>query len=150
MPFISLPSKAVVGATLGRIIRSPWLWAGLLLVGVTLGTWWYLKDDKADAVIDAETRGASQANEQANQETRDIEDQLQEATDKIMSDNARLREQAAKDFERVRNRIETAPREQREAGVPPLIIDTLNELDSLREDRDRNADAVRDAEVTAG
>ena len=144
---IQFPAGATIANWFGKLFRSPFLWAGLLLVGAATGTWWYLTSDKKEAVQKAEEKGASDANNRANEETRAIEDKLEQATDEIIADNARLREQAAKDFERVRGQIETAPPEQREEHVAPLIIDTLNELDRLRADRDGNTDAVRDAKV---
>ena len=149
---IQIPTSAAILSGIGRVFKSPWLWAVLLLVGVGGGTYWYLKDDKRDAVEDAENRGAQDANNQANEETRDVENAIEAATDKIIADNARLREQTAKDFERVRGRIETASQQEREAPVAPLIVDTLNELDRLRANRDGDVDAapVRDANVPAG
>lgn len=115
-----------------------------LLLAIGAGTYFYLNKQTNEKVETA----VEQADMRATNQTLETASEVQAATVTIDVKMDQLRTQTIRDYEYVRNRIEAAPVEQREAGVPPLIIDTLNELDSLRQTR--GEDRVPDTELPVG
>lgn len=118
-----------------------------LLLAIGGGTYLYLKHQTSEAVTSAvEKAGAS-----ATIQTYQTNDQVSGAYDIIDQKADATERQTIKDYQYVTYRIDAAPAEQKDAAVPPIIIDTLNELDRLRALRDAGpAGGVSDAEVPSG
>lgn len=133
-----------------KLFSSPWFYAALIFIAIAAGTFWYLKDDKADAVQQATIEATEQADQRATVRSLETKTEVQERTQKIDRDFTELREQTTKDFTNVRNRVENAPVEERNASAPRLLVDTLNELDRLRAERERGADRVHQPDNPEG
>lgn len=142
-----------VGGFFKRLFTSPYFYVALAFIAIGTGTFFYLKNDKADAVDQAAATATEQADTKATITTLETQGKVADAFSDIDREADQRRQQTTKDYENVRTRIIYAPADQKEAAVPPLIIDTINELDRLRALRERTAEdpvGVRDSEVPAG
>jgi hypothetical protein len=115
-----------------------------LLIAVGAGTFFYLKHQTNTLVNTAVTGANQKATNATLQQAQEISD-AKAAQDQ---QTIRIIVQTTKDYANVQQRIDHAPVEQRQAPVPPLVIDTLNELDRLRQARD--ADGVAATQVPQG
>jgi citrate lyase gamma subunit len=115
-----------------------------LLLSVGAGTYFYLNHQQEQAVAAAVKTADDKATIQTY-ETKEIINTRTIEVDRRFDD---LQRQTIKDYANVRNQIEAAPVEERDAQAPALIIDTLNELDRLRQRR--NEGGVPDADVPVG
>lgn len=145
-----IPFLLKVKSFFGKLFSSPWFYAVLIFAAIAVGTGWYLKNDKADAVQEATIEATERADQRATVQSLETQNQVQERTQKIDRDFTDLREQTTKDFTNVRNQIETAPVEERSAPAPRILVDTLNELDRLRAERERGEDRVHQSEDSSG
>lgn len=146
-----IPFLLKVKSFFGKLFSSPWFYAALVFIAIAVGTGWYLKNDKAEAVEQATEQATQQANQEATIQSLEAQTTTQERTQKIDREFTDLREQTTKDFTNVRNKIDTAPVEERDAPAPRILVDTLNELDRLRQERARTGpDRVPDTEDSAG
>jgi hypothetical protein len=146
-----IPFLLKVKSFFGKLFSSPWFYAILAFAAIAVGTGWYLKNDKAEAVEQATEQAFEQAGQEATVKSLEAQTTTQERTQTIDRDFTDLREQTTEDFTNVRNKIDTAPVEARDAPAPRLLIDTLNELDRLRQERSRAAeDRVPDAKNSSG
>lgn len=116
----------------------------LLLLTIGAGTFFFLRH-QTDALVESAVSGA---NQQATNTTLQQAQQISDEKAALDQQTIRIIVQTTKDYSHVEQRIQSAPAEQRQATVPPLVIDTLNELDRLR--RDRDADGVAASEVPQG
>lgn len=136
-------SATLIVAKLKGLIKSPWLWAALLLVGVVAGSYVYLKHQTNELV--ATKIEASQG--AATIDAYKTDQQIIYGEQAIDTKFDTIKEIHTKEYNNVRTIIQQAPAEQREAPVPALIIDTLNNLDRLRSD---NSVSLPDDEVPVG
>lgn len=116
-----------------------------LIGAVGFGTYKFLNrqvDDKVELAV-------GKANDDATIQTYETQGQIDTRTIIIDAQMDRLREQTIRDYSNVQNQIQFAPADQKAAPVPPLIIDTLNSLDRLRNDRE-NKGGVPEPDVPAG
>lgn len=103
-----------------------------LLLAIGGGTYLYLNKQTKEAV----TSAVQQADSKATIHTLETVTKVQDATITIDVKMDKLREQTIRDYTNVQSKIDTAPAVEREAQVPVIIIDTLNELDRLRGTRE--------------
>lgn len=116
-----------------------------LIGAVGFGTYKFLNrqvDDKVELAV-------GKANDDATIQTYETQGQIDTRTIIIDAQMDRLREQTIRDYSNVQNQIQFAPADQKAAPVPPLIIDTLNSLDRLRNDREDKG-GVPEPDVPAG
>lgn len=116
-----------------------------LIGAVGFGTYKFLNrqvDDKVELSVD-------KANNDATIQTYETQGQIDTRTIIIDAQMDRLRDQTIRDYSNVQNQIQFAPADQKAAPVPPLIIDTLNSLDRLRNDREDKG-GVPQSDVPAG
>lgn len=116
----------------------------LLLLSVGAGTFFYLRHQTSELVSSA----VSGADQKASNATLQQAQQISDEKAKLDQQTIRIIVQTTKDYSHVEQRIQSAPAEQRQAPVPPLVIDTLNELDRLRQARD--ADGMAASEIPQG
>lgn len=142
---IQLPAAfaAVKGFLLSKKFLIPAAIIALFLA-IGAGTYSYLNKQ----VVEKVEAAVEQADNRATIQTLETASEVQNATVTIDVKMDQLRNQTIRDYQYVQNRIESAPVETREAPVAPLIIDTLNELDRLRQAR--GEDRVPDAELPSG
>jgi hypothetical protein len=98
-----------------------------LLLAIVGGTYLAINHQTKQAVAAAVTN----VNTTATVQTLQKQAQIQTQYDVITVIGNHQREQITKDYTNVKNTISNAPVAQREAPVPALIINTLNELDRL-------------------
>lgn len=147
---IAIPSLATVGGFFGRLFKSPWLYVVLAFLAITGGTYWYLRNDKADAVEQATTQATQAANSTATIQSQAAQVEYVDRVQTVEQRYIILREQTARDFANVRNEVQAAPVEERDARAPRILIDTLNSLDRMRQGRDGDEGAIPDAEPPVG
>lgn len=115
-----------------------------LLLAVGGGTYYYLTNQQEKAVTEA----VKSADANATIRTYETKEVIYERTIEVDRKFDALEDQTIKDYSNVRNQIETAPPEVRDAQAPALLIDTLNELDRVR--RQRETSGVSDPDVPVG
>ncbi len=115
-----------------------------LLLAIGVGTYFYLNKQTNKLVNSA----VENVNLQATNKTLETQAKVQNRAAAVDVKMDALKVQTTKDYEYVRNQIQSAPAEQKAAAVPSLIIDTINELDRLRQNRD--AGGVPDDQVPVG
>jgi len=115
-----------------------------LLLAIGGGTYLYLNHQQKEAVSAA----VEAADSNATIQTYETKETINTRTIEVDRRFEDLQRQTIKDYANVRNQIEDAPVEERDAQAPPLLIDTLNELDRLRQQR--NTGGVPDADVPVG
>ncbi|USM11574.1 hypothetical protein vBCbaSRXM_129 [Citromicrobium phage vB_CbaS-RXM] len=141
---LALPAAATIKAFfLSKRFLIP---AGIiaLLLAIGAGTYFYINkqtDEKVEMAVEA-------ADSNATIQTYETKAKVDDATVTIDIRMDELERRTIRDYSNVRNQIQAAPVEEREAPVPPLIIDTLNELDRLHGERD--ASRMADAELPSG
>jgi uncharacterized protein HemX len=145
---VLLPVGAVakVGGFLKGVVTSPWFWAVLVVAGLGTGTYFYLKNDKKEAVAAATTSADQNATTKSYETDRTVADR----TKPIDQAYQQQHDQSIKDYAHVRETITAAPQDERDAQAPALLIRTLNELDRLRALRNSDPDTVSNAEVPVG
>lgn len=144
MALPSLPAWATVKAFLGsRRFLIP-LAIVLLLLAIGGGTYYYLNQQQKQAVAAA----VKAADSEATIKSFETKDAIETRTIVIDRRFENLQRQTIKDYANVRNTVQAAPVDQREAQAPALLIDTLNQLDRLRQSRDANR--ILDAELPVG
>lgn len=116
-----------------------------LLLAVGGGTYYYLNHQTKEAVTTA-VAGAAKDATIKSYETKDAIQNRVIVIDRKFDD---LHDRTVRDYANVRNTIEAAPISERDAQAPRLIIDTLNELDRLRSERE-DTGGVPDADVPVG
>lgn len=144
---LALPAaSAVKGFFLSKKFLIPAAILALFLA-VGAGTYFYIKNQTDEKV----TAAVETANSTATIKTFETLDQVTSAYSTIDQKADAKERQTIKDYQYVTYRIESAPMEQKTAPVPPLIIDTLNELDRLRAVREAGHESgIPDAEVPVG
>ncbi len=128
---ITLPAKAAVLSFLGS--KKFLIPAGIiaLLLAVGMGTYFYL-GSQTDELVDTAVENAAA---QSTIETLETEGEIRDRSDDIDAEFDELERETRKDTEDVRNQVESAPEDQRNAPADPLLVDTINELDRLRRER---------------
>lgn len=116
----------------------------LLVLAIGGGTYFYLNKSKNEAVATAVKAADSNATIKSY-ETKDAIETRTIVIDRRFDD---LQRQTIKDYANVRNTVQNAPETDRNAQAPDLLIDTLNQLDRLRANRDQSG--VPDADIPAG
>lgn len=144
MVFPALPAWVGVRAFLGSKKFLIPLAIITLLLAIGGGTYFYLNHQQKEAV----TAAVEQADAKATIQTYHTKEIITNRTVEVDRRFDELQRQTTKDYANVRNQIENAPVEERDAQAPALLIDTLNELDRLRQQR--NADRVPDSDVPVG
>lgn len=147
IPAIGLAAKA--GNLVKTVFTSKWLYVALAFIAIAGGTAYYLKHDKENAVNQATTSATEKANTTATVKSLEAQNTVAGRTAVVDTAYVVLREQTAKDYANARNSIETAPVEERDAPAPRVIIDTLNELDRLHQQRE-HPDSVHHPEAPVG
>lgn len=115
-----------------------------LLLAVAGGTYAYL-NHQTDELVATKVEQADANATIRSYETKEIITRRVEHID-LHFDNLQTR--TTQDYADVRTSIQLAPEEERTAPAPRLIIDTLNELDRLRSERDSGG--VPDPDVPVG
>lgn len=144
---ISIVSK--IGGFFKKLFTSPWFYVVLAFIAIGVGTFFYLKHDKNEAVEQARTEATEQADTKATLQSYEAQAETTNRTRQIDQDYQIKREQTAKDYANARNTVQTAPVEDRDARASPVIIDTLNELDRLHLQRE-HPDSVHHPEPPVG
>lgn len=147
LPAIGFAAKA--GNLFKTVISSKWLYVALAFIAIAGGTFYYLKNDKADAVDQATVTATEKANSTATIQSLEAQTKVTDRVVVVDRDYLAKREQTAKDYANARNTIETAPVAERDAPAPRLLIDTLNELDRLHQQRE-HPDSVHQPEAPVG
>jgi len=140
---IQIPAAATVKAFLtSRKFLIP---AGIILlfIAVAFGVSRHLDNQTDERIASA----VQNVNLDATNKTLETNNRVQIKNAEVDAKAIEKRVRTAKDYTNVRNDVEAAPVTVREAPVPPLLIDTINELDRLRQDRDRDAGGVSGSEV---
>ena len=139
---------AVLGTRVGgffkRLLKSPWLYVAIAIIGIGGGTYFLLNHWKNEAV----TTAVSGANDKANVQTMGAKDHINTRSQDIDVKMDGLRQQTTKDYTNARATLNAAPQADRDSPAPRVIIDTLNDLDRLRATRD--APATDNASVPVG
>lgn len=128
-----------MGGFFKKLVTSVWFYVALAFLALSIGTFFYLKTDKNNAVEEARTQATEQANNTATIRSFEIESESARRVNQIDQDFQAKRERTIEDFSNVRNTVNNAPIEERDASAPALLIDTLNELDRMQQNR-RNED----------
>lgn len=115
-----------------------------LLLAIGGGTYFYLNHQQKQAVEAAVTS----VNDKATIQTYHTKEIINTRTVEVDRRFDALQRQTIEDYANVRNQIQNAPEAARDAQAPALLIDTLNELDRLRQQR--NTGGVPDADVPVG
>lgn len=129
-----------------RSVTSPWFYVVLVAMSLAVGTFVYLRNDKAAAVEQATTV----ADTKASNDALATQAEINKRTQGVDQQTIILRERTATDYANARSAIQAAPQEERAAQVPPLLIDTLNSLDRLRAARDANPASIPAADLPKG
>lgn len=116
-----------------------------LLLAVGGGTYFYLNHQTKQVVATA----VENVNKDATIKSYEAKDEIGNRVIVIDRKYDALREQTVKDYANVRNTIQDAPASERDAQAPRILIDTLNELDRLRSERE-DPSGVPDADVPVG
>ncbi len=124
-----------IGSFFKKLFTSPWLYVILAFVAIAGGTFFYLKHDKSAAVESARIEATEQANTSATIQSYEAQTETSNRTHQIDQDYQVRREQTARDYANARNSVQDAPVEERDAPAPRVIIDTLNELDRMHQQR---------------
>lgn len=133
-----------VGGFFKALFKSPVFYVVLAFIAIGGGTYLYLKNDKKEAVAEAVQHADSEATVRTYKAKERVSQKAQAIDDRFDA----LATQTAKDYAHARAQIDVAPTAERDAQAPALLIDTLNQLDRLRGERDANA--VPDADVPVG
>lgn len=147
LPAIGFAAKA--GNLFKTVVSSKWLYVALAFIAIAGGTFYYLKNDKENAVDQATVTATEKANTTATVKSLEAQNTVAGRTSVVDTAYVILREQTAKDYANARNSIETAPVEDRDAPASRVIIDTLNELDRLHQQRE-HPDSVHHPEAPVG
>lgn len=149
MALPAIPALAKLGTFFGKVFSSKWLYVALAFIAIAGGTFYYLKNDKANAVDQATVTATEKANSTATIQSLEAQGKVTERVIVVDRNYTALREQTAKDYANARNSIEAAPVDERDAPAPRLLIDTLNELDRLHQQRE-HPDSVHQPETPVG
>ena len=149
MALPAIPALAKVGTFFGKVFSSKWLYVALAFIAIAGGTFYYLKNDKANAVDQATVTATEKANSTATIQSLEAQTKATDRGAAVDREYIAKREQTAKDYANARNTIDTAPVAERDAPAPRLLIDTLNELDRLHQQRE-HPDSVHQPETPVG
>lgn len=149
MALPAIPVAAKIGNFFRSVLSSKWLYVVLAFAAIAGGTYYYLKHDKESAVDQATVTATEKANSTATIQSLEAQNKASDRGAAVDRDYIAKREQTAKDYANARNTIETAPVEERDAPAPRLLIDTLNELDRLHQQRE-HPDSVHQSETPVG
>lgn len=116
----------------------------LLLLAVGGGTYWYLNKQTNDLVAAKVEQADSNATIKSYEAKEEIDSRTQAVDQKFDT----LQRRTAQDYNNARIKANAAPVEERDAQAPRVIIDNLNELDRLRNERDSGG--IPDPEVPVG
>lgn len=125
------------------LLKKPAFWIIVSLLTIGGGTYFYLRHSTNQQIETAVAGSQANATIDAYQTEREVHEGEQAIDDRY--DN--LARQTQQEYRNVRTIIQQAPAEQRQAPVPPLIIDTLNALDRVRP---ASPVSVSDSEVPVG
>lgn len=117
------------------LLKQPLFYVAIALLAIGGGTYFTLNHWKNQAVTTA-VAGADSA---ATIKTYQTKDQAEAQLAPIQEKEQAKAIQTAKDYDHVRTVIVTAPSPQRNAQVPRLVIDTLNDLDRLSRSREESS-----------
>lgn len=131
-----------IGGFFRGLFKSIWFYVALACLALGVGTYFYLKESTANQVEQAVTN----ANQGATIKTYQTREEAEAAFADRVQPIEKKAEQTRRDYQNVRNQVQQRPQSERQAAAPPLLIDTLNELDRLRSTRDEGA--VSDAPVS--
>jgi hypothetical protein len=115
-----------------------------LLLAIGGGTYFYLNHQQKEAV----TAAVEAADSNATIQTYETKEIINTRTIEVDRRFEELQRQTIEDYNNVRNQINNAPPADLASPAPPLLIDTLNELDRLRQQR--RTGGVPDADVPVG
>lgn len=132
-----------------KLLTSPWFYVILAFAAIGGGTYFYLQNDKADAVEAAYTEATEKADGKATIQSYEIVTEANDRTRQIDQDHQALREQTAKDYANARNTVQNAPVEERDAPAPRILVDTLNSLDRMHQQRE-HPDSVHQSDDPVG
>lgn len=130
--------------SLSGLLKQPLFYVALALLALGGGTYAYLNHSQHEAVK-AAVAGADSA---ATIQTYQTKDQAEAALVPLQEKEQAKAAQTQKDYANVRTVIVTAQAPQRNAQVPRLVIDTLNDLERLSRSRE-DAGAVSQPDVHA-
>lgn len=139
-PITDFVILAKIKKAFSGLLKQPLFYVALALLALGVGTYFYLDHAQNKAVATAVANNNSKATIQAYQTKDQAEAQLVPIQAKEQAKTA----QTQKDYTNVRTVIVTAQAPQRNAQVPRLVIDTLNDLDRLSAARDASAVPVAD------
>jgi hypothetical protein len=130
--------------SISGLLKQPLFYVALAVLAIGGGTYFTLNHWKNQAV----TTAVAGADANATIKTYQTKDQAEAALVPLQEKEQVKAAQTQKDYTNVRTIIVTAPAPQRNAQVPRLVVDTLNDLE--RVSRDRNAaSAVPKSDVHA-
>jgi hypothetical protein len=130
--------------SISGLLKQPLFYVAIALLAIGGGTYFTLNHWKNEAV----TTAVAHADEHATIQAYQTKDQAEAQLAPIQAQEQAKAIQTAKDYDHVRTVIVTTQAPQRNAQVPRLVIDTLNNLE--RVSRERNvASAVPQPDVHA-
>lgn len=139
-------SLAGVFAKAKSIVTSKWFILAAVCLAAGGGVYWYLNKTQ-DAIVEAKVENHDL---QASNKTYQTSERVRNAADKVDERYDRIADQTREDYFNVRQDVYEAPVDQRTAPAPTLIIDTLNNLDRVRQQREGASSGVPDPEVPVG
>jgi anionic cell wall polymer biosynthesis LytR-Cps2A-Psr (LCP) family protein len=119
--------------SISGLLKQPLFYVALAVLAIGGGTYAFLNHSQNEAVKTA----VAGADASATIKTYQTKDQAEAALVPLQEKEQAKAAQTQKDYTNVRTIIVTAPAPQRNAQVPRLVIDTLNDLE--RVSRERNA-----------
>jgi anionic cell wall polymer biosynthesis LytR-Cps2A-Psr (LCP) family protein len=146
--FETIAASAIFGGIKKHVMglfKQPLFYVALALLAVGTGTYFYLNHATNQAVKSA----VAGADANATIQTYRTKDQAEAALVPIQEKEQAKAAQTQKDYTNVRTVIVTAQAPQRNAQVPRLVIDTLNNLERVSRERRSNESAVPNPDVHA-
>lgn len=129
-------------ALFGKLLKSKWLYIILAVIAIGGGTYAYLNHSTNQAVASA----VANSDAKATIDTYKTRDQAEAALIPLNEKAEAKAEQTRKDYQHVRQQVYSHSAPERSQIAPPLIIDTLNDLERMSRSRE-DTDGVSDAEV---
>ena len=94
-----------------KLFTSPWFYVVLAFIAIGVGTYFFLQDNKEQAVAEAVTQADSKATIQSYKAKETVTERTQVIDDKFDA----LAAQTTKDYANARAQVEVAPAEERDA-----------------------------------
>jgi hypothetical protein len=132
-PISAFFTLANIGKHLKGLLKQPLFYVAAALLAVGVGTYFYL-DHATNKAVSTAVAGADSA---ATIKTYQTKDQAEAQLAPIREKEQQKAAQTQKDYTNVRTVIVTAQAPQRNAQVPRLVIDTLNDLERLSRAREQ-------------